>query len=174
MHVSGAAAEVAAAGTGGRHVNGGQHATEYSAVNFDDQDHNHENGGQQIAAHSPVKPGDEGAARGSTTEHAVIGFAFNALSTIFVMLMATCAKLAGDYSQLTDLQRVSLPRLHALLVCCRHQSTYVQIMMYGMARQLQHDMTSSTSWRLQVSMVCRSSRSCWPAARRCCWSPLSP
>ena len=34
--------------------------------------------------------------KSDTSENVVIGFAFNALSTIFVMLMASCAKLAGE------------------------------------------------------------------------------
>ena len=35
--------------------------------------------------------------KSDTSENVAIGFAFNALSTIFVMLMASCAKLAGGY-----------------------------------------------------------------------------
>ena len=33
--------------------------------------------------------------KSDTSENVAIGFAFNALSTVFVMLMASCAKLAG-------------------------------------------------------------------------------
>lgn len=114
MHVSGAAAEVAAAGPGGRHANGGQRAAEYSAVNVDERDDRYANGGQQIAVRSPVKPGDGSAAHGSTTEHAVVGFAFNAISTVFVMLMATCAKLAGQHG--LPVFEIVLARSSTLLV----------------------------------------------------------
>jgi hypothetical protein len=45
-------------------------------------------GRQHVAAAGPDSKSD-------TSENVAIGFAFNALSTIFVMLMASCAKLAG-------------------------------------------------------------------------------
>jgi hypothetical protein len=47
-------------------------------------------GRQHMAAAGPDSKSD-------TSENVAIGFAFNALSTIFVMLMASCAKLAGGY-----------------------------------------------------------------------------
>lgn len=45
---------------------------------------------QRKAAASPAQ------VKSDTSEHVVIGAAFNAMSTVFVMLMASCAKLAGE------------------------------------------------------------------------------
>ena len=47
-------------------------------------------GGQQNNAASGL------GIKSDTSENVVVGFSFNALSTIFVMLMASCAKLAGE------------------------------------------------------------------------------
>ena len=50
--------------------------------------------------YAPVNyAGDKGAAaQKDVSEQAFLGFVFNALSTIFVMVMGVCAKLAGDAS----------------------------------------------------------------------------
>lgn len=65
--------------------------------------------------------------KSDTSENVVIGFAFNALSTIFVMLMASCAKLAGECPAPFMIPCHQNVTLRAVLVarcpCCKRDVT---------------------------------------------------
>lgn len=72
------------------------------------QDDRHVKDGSS-AAYSPLNAEDKGRLQKDVSSEWVLGFVFNVLSTVFVMAMGICAKLAG-VSQHTERCTATLHR----------------------------------------------------------------